>query len=180
MVKLVIGDGSTGGGDFRNIEPQRDVEMLLKDALFVPADERFNDRIEWQFELLDGPDLADEDVGYVHKVWTDMPQSKSGEVSPRSNLYEVLEGVSGGTFDPKDAVDTDDYVGKKYIGDFKRVERKERDGNAWVTKRDENGAILYKSKLVNIHPPRPARPPRRTRRVEEPVEQDEFDWDDED
>ena len=180
MVKIRIGDGS--GSERLFVPAQRDVKLYLQDAEFMEADREkgYGDRVRWDFELVDGPDLDDELVGKVFPVYTNLP-GPGKDVHPRSNLYKILEGVSGGTFDPGDEIDTDIYVGKDFIGDFHLVNQQERiPGSEPARFRDkvdpQSGKTIKKSELTNIHPPRPAKPERapRSRR------QETFDWDGED
>jgi hypothetical protein len=171
MVKLTIGSGGGDGEGFEPLPPMRGVTLLLQEAAFLPADGTYDDRIKWVFEIVGGPDVPDGIAGRTHWVFTNMPKSKSGAISTNSNLYEILEGVSGGEFDPGDIVDTDDYVGRNYTGDFKRVQTKKQTANGWVPAFDEDGKPIKKIKLVNLFPVAEA-PPAATRG------QRSYDWND--
>lgn len=177
MVKFTVSDGSTGGrAEWPAME---DVDLLLKTAEFMPAEGDYSDRIRFDFEVTGGEDAeeaTDADgqviVGQTWSVYANMPQGREGKLSPRSNLYQLLEGMSGGDFDPDEEIDTDDYEGKRFRGDFNRVQAQERvetNGKAiFRPKFDANGKPVKKTKLENVRPARKRKSAQR-----------DFDWENE-
>jgi hypothetical protein len=154
----------------------RGVTLLLKEDEFLEAEGRFKDRIKFVFEILDVEDEDDrEHVGKEHWVYANMPAGKSGKLSARSTLYELLEGMSGGEFDPDDEIDTEEYVGNKFTGDFKRVQRQKNVGSdekpKFAPAFDDDGRPIKKTVLQNLQPRRP-----RNKRATAEV-QSEHDWD---
>jgi len=174
MVKLIVG----GGADetFEELPKMNDVTLLLAAADFLAADKEYADRLKFIFKIEDVPDEEHEvHIGKEHWVYANMPAGKTGKLKANSNLYKVLEGLSGGDFDPEDEIDTDEYVGKKYIGDFKREQRQEMIApGKFVPKFDANNQPVKKTVLRNV---RPLRPARASRPKAEP-EQTEHEWDD--
>ncbi len=176
MVKLIVG----GGADetFEELPKMNDVSLLLAAADFLEADEQYSARIKFIFAI---EDVSDEEhevhIGKEHWVYANMPAGKSGKLKSNSNLYKILEGLSGGDFDPEDEIDTDEYVGKKFIGDFKREQKQEMVApGKFVPKFDANNQPVKKTVLRNVRPLRPARTPRPKA---EPV-QTEHDWEEDD
>lgn len=180
MAKFNVGGPGSGNAGPPRINVQRDVEMTFMGSFHVEPTDNFPDpqhRFDWRLD--DGPDLEDEDVGRIWSIYTNYPKPGK-KPHPSSNLYAQLEAVSGGTFDPdnEEEIDTDQYIGHKYLGDFKDEPAKARQGNEFVIRKDENGRTMMKSKLVNIRPPRRENPARRRRSAPQPEPtQDEFDWD---
>jgi hypothetical protein len=170
MVVLTVGSGQA----FEQLPAMRDVTLRLKDAPFHPKDERYEDRVQFIYEIVDVEDEEHEEhIGKEHFVYATMPGGKTGELHPRSNMYQILEGMSGGEFNPKDEIDTDDYVGKLYVGDFKREPAQRLEGTKFVTYNNDDGTPAKTTKLRNLRPKRTSR----KRPAAEPV-QTEHDWDD--
>ena len=176
MVRLTVGDGSEG--TFEELPAMRGVELFLESADFQPAEGNYKDRIKFVYEITGGNAEA-EHVGKKHFVWANTPGGKSGKLSPNSNLYELLEGMSGGEFNPDDEVDTDDYVGRKFLGDFKREPKKKNAGTPqapqFVADIDpDTGKPRKKTVLRNLQPLQPRRRPAAA------PAQEEMDWDEDD
>jgi hypothetical protein len=177
MVRFTVGDGE--GGNYEPLPAMRDVDLLCKDIEYLEANETYpSPRLKFIYEVEGGDDVADEFIGEQHFVYANLPRSKSGKLSPRSTLYALLEGMAGADFDPDDEVDTDDYIGWRGKGDFKKVPAKTNIGTQakpnFVTKKDEDGNVVKKTELVNLRPRRTAKPKRR----QQAEEQEEFDWED--
>jgi hypothetical protein len=166
MVVLTVG---TDEGGFTPLPAMRDVVVLCKSIEFFEADETYQDRLKFTFQIERvGDEEHEEHIGAEHFVYANMPQGKTGKLSPRSNLYKLLEAMSGGEFDPDDEIDTDPYEGKRFHGDFKRVPKMKKVGDKFVTDFNEDGTPKKKTELTNIRP---------VRARKRPV-QDEFDWED--
>lgn len=169
MVKLIVGGADEGS--FEELPAMRDVEISLNSAVFLAKDDKFADRIQFDFEVTGGDDAEDTNsIGKPHTVWANMPQGKTGKLSPRSTLYQLLEGMSGGEFNPDDELDTDEYVGRKYVADFKRVQKQKNVGTqekpVFAPAFADDGTPLKKTQLT-------IRGPVRARRRKA---QEEFDW----
>lgn len=149
MVKLTI-----GGGDTERIEwpTGRGVVWYLQPCELLSADDKYRqDRLKWPFEAISGID--DEFVGKVFNIYTNMPTGNT--VSTRSNLYAVLEGVSGSEFEPGDEIDTSEYEGKYYTGDLKREQAQENVGTQDAPKfqpKFVDGKPVKKTVLKNLFP----------------------------
>lgn len=151
MVKLTIG----GGGSDEQIQwpAARNVRWFLQPCEILPADEKFRtDRLKWPFEAVSG--VPDEFIGKVFNIYTNMPTGDT--VSPRSNLYKVLEGVSAEEFEPGDEIDTGVYEGREYTGNLKREQRQKNIGTQEVPKFapsfDDDGKPIKKTVLVDLYP----------------------------
>lgn len=170
MVKLVVGGANDGA--FEQLPAMDDVELLLASADFFPAEPEkgYKDRLKFVFQITGGEEAEELDkVGQEHHVYANMPSGKTGKLSSRSNLYKLLEGMSGGDFDPDDEIDTDEYVGKKYRGDFKRVQSQKMVGpGKFVPAFDEDGKPIKKTELQNLKPLKRRKPAVKA--------QEEFDW----
>ena len=169
--------GAAGEGTFEELPAMRDVLLLCKDIDVLPADDKFDDRLKFVFEILEVEEEEhDEHVGKEHWERPNLPKGKSGKLSERSNLYKLLEGMSGGTFDPGQEINTDDYVGKKFIGDFKRRTKKKNIGTPtspnFVDDIGEDGKPNKKTVLENLRPVREKRQ-RATATVQSSVWEDE-------
>jgi hypothetical protein len=142
MVKLVV--GGAGGGEA--LPAMRNVRWYLQSADFMPAEDGYKARIKWVFEIVGG-DVPDESfIGKTHHVYTTLPDDPD-KLSTRSNLYELVEGMSGGEFEKGDEIDTDDYVGKEYTGNIKREPKRIQQGSNWVDSSTEKV-----SKLRDLYP----------------------------
>lgn len=169
MVKFTVGSGS--GGDFEALPQMRNVRWFLQSAEFMEADDNYDsDRIKWVFEIVGGDVPDDEFIGKTHWVYTNMPKDPNN-ISTRSNLYQLVEGMSGGEFNPGDSFDTDDYVGQEYTGDIRREQAKQQVGNKWVDAKNDDGTPRKKSVLRNLYPA-----PKQTR--ERATRQRSYEFDD--
>jgi hypothetical protein len=152
-----------------------EVTLILADAPFLEADEQYPARVKFVFQIDDVSSDDDEQyIGREHWVFANMPAGKSGKLKSNSNMYKILEGLSGGEFDPGDEPDTDDYVGKKYVGDFKREQKQEMvSKGVFKPKFNDDGTPVKKTVLRNLRPLRP----RSSRRSATAEVQSEHDWD---
>lgn len=173
MVKLQVSEG------FKQPPAMPDTRLYLQQVEFLDAETTdkgiyYDARLKFSFEILEVEDPDhDEWVGEVFPVYGNMPKGKSGKLATNSNLFEILEGLSGGSFDPGDEIDTDIYEGKEYIGDFKREVKKVKTDSGWIP--DPDGA-----KTTKLRHLRPVRPKRQRAQREEPVQNKVWDEDDED
>jgi hypothetical protein len=141
MVKLTVG-GGTGEG-FEQLPAMRNVRWYLQSAELLPADteQGYKPRIKWVFEIVGGDVPDDSFIGKTHHVYTALPPDPN-KLSTRSNLYELVEGMSGGEFEKGDELDTDDYVGKEYTGNIKREPKRIQQGSNWIDSSTEKVSKL--------------------------------------